>query len=283
MIDMSRLYFIDSENVGDSWISLLDTVAAEDEILVFYTGKSPHMNYKSVILLKQSTKKVSFIECCEGCNALDFQLCTDLGYRVREAADREFVIVTNDTGFDAVVNYWSQRKISVKRIQGKDCGKESVLPSATAEPLPKAAEAAPVPARKGNPEMDDRAKEILYVVGKENLQMLHESLQQLYGPKKGKAYYDAFKSGTTYQSFIAKHNRLSLEEKQRLYCSIVFELAEPSCVMPEDFPKFSTDTWKKKKNLNSFRASLQGKYGKEKSELYYSLIKAHVKILDNIK
>ncbi|MCR4903839.1 MAG: hypothetical protein K6A23_13340, partial [Butyrivibrio sp.] len=60
---MSKKYFIDSENVGDNWIFLLDTVADEDEILVFYTAKSPHMNYKNLITLKKSPKEVTFIEC----------------------------------------------------------------------------------------------------------------------------------------------------------------------------------------------------------------------------
>ncbi len=100
---MNKIYFIDSENVGDSWISLLNTIAKEDEILVFYTAKSPHMNYKNLVLLKQSPREVTFIECCEGNNALDFQLSTELGYRVSDLDDTEFIIVSNDTGFDAVV------------------------------------------------------------------------------------------------------------------------------------------------------------------------------------
>ncbi|MCQ2558862.1 MAG: PIN domain-containing protein, partial [Oscillospiraceae bacterium] len=73
---LKKYYLIDSENVGDSWISLLLSAAPEDEILVFYTLKSPHMSYKNLILLKQSPREVCFIECCEGANALDFQLCT---------------------------------------------------------------------------------------------------------------------------------------------------------------------------------------------------------------
>ena len=71
---MSKKYFIDSENVGDNWIFLLDTVAEEDEILVFYTAKSPHMNYKNLITLKKSPKDVTFIECCEGLSLAVFML-----------------------------------------------------------------------------------------------------------------------------------------------------------------------------------------------------------------
>ena len=63
---------------------------------------------------------------------------------------------------------------------------------------------------------------------------------------------------------------------------IVFTQSGTNLSMPKDFPKFVTDTWKNKKNLNSFRASLQSKYGKVNSEKYYTLIKAHIKILDKI-
>ena len=67
---MSKIYFIDSENVSNNWVSLLKTAAPDDELLVFYTSKSPNMNYKNLILLKQSSKEVTFIEYFEGHNAL---------------------------------------------------------------------------------------------------------------------------------------------------------------------------------------------------------------------
>ena len=369
---MCKIYFIDSENVGDNWISLLNTIAPEDELLVFFTAKSPHMNYKYLILLKQSPKEVTFIECCEGNNALDFQLCTELGYRVNEMPDNEFIIVSNDTGFDAVVKYWNHRNIPVKRIQGKACAAQHpsvpmpkpVMSSASGNVQTSGTAAVPAVAvstnaacdttaasttalvcdttaasttapasdtaavstnaqtsgnaavstnaqtsgnavfsktapvsgnapvlatetesvtKQSSNVIDVRAKEILYIMGKENLQVLHEALQQLFGHKKGQTYYNAFKADTSYSNYISKHEKLNPAEKQNSYCSIVFELSDTDLTMPEDFSKFVTDTWKNKKNLNSFRASLQSRYGKEKSDKYSSLIKAHVKILDKIK
>ncbi len=118
---MSKKYFIDSENVGDSWIDLLDTASEEDEILVFYTEKSPNMKYNNLIKLKQAPRDVTFMECCAGSNALDFQLSTELGYQVHDIGDTEFIIVSNDTGYDAVVTYWRERRIRIKRILGKTC------------------------------------------------------------------------------------------------------------------------------------------------------------------
>ena len=44
-------YLVDSENVNDVWIRLVTNMEPQDEILVFYTEKSPHMSYEKVIEL----------------------------------------------------------------------------------------------------------------------------------------------------------------------------------------------------------------------------------------
>ncbi len=295
-MDMNKTYLIDSENVGDCWIQLLGTVAPEDDILVFYTQKSPHMSYKNVILLKESAREPSFIECCEGNNALDFQLCTELGFRICEDAARDYIIVSNDNGFEAMVKYWRQRKVSVRRIQGKACAFETEpirteSESASEEPQPPVASPepaepamnAPEAAKPLTPVIPDLAKEILYIVGKSSLQDLHEALQQLYETKEAQSIYNAFKSDASYNSFLARHEKMSLTEKQQAYCAIVFSVSAPDEPVPEDFPEFITAAWKKKKNLNSFRSLLQQKYGKEKSDRYYSLFKGHIKIIDKLK
>ncbi len=306
---MSKTYFIDSENVGDNWIALLSVVSKEeDELLVFYTAKSPHMNYKNVILLKQSDIEVTFIECCEGNNALDFQLCTELGFRIPTLNnDGEFIIVSNDTGFDAVVRYWRKREKSVKRIPGKACASLSrcIPPS-----VPENTALTPVDntiskdsniclsessnsylldkineADKIQEEItiDDNAKEILFLIGRNNLQQLHEALKQLYGPQKGKFIYDSFKTDTSYDTFSEQHKSMDLLEKWQSYCTIVFSSATPAEKSPKDFSKFLIQSWTQKQNLNSLKASLQQKYGKEKGQRYYSLFKVHIKILANIK
>ena len=113
-------YLIDSENVGDFWIPLLDLPAETAELIVFYTKNSPHMSYESLIKLKESDRHVTFIKCYEGTNALDFQLCSELGYLIASHEEDDFIIVTNDTGYDAAVKYWRRKEYSVKRIAGKD-------------------------------------------------------------------------------------------------------------------------------------------------------------------
>ena len=62
-------YLVDSENVNDNWLMLLDMAGENDEIIIFYTKNSPHMAYSSVIKLLQENRTIQFKECFEGQNA----------------------------------------------------------------------------------------------------------------------------------------------------------------------------------------------------------------------
>lgn len=107
---MEKIYYIDSENVGDSWIELLDELTQLDSrLIVFYTKHSPRMTYQQTIQLMNSANKPEFIECHEGSNALDFQLVSYLGYELCADRTKEMIIVSKDTGFDAVVHFWQER------------------------------------------------------------------------------------------------------------------------------------------------------------------------------
>ena len=119
---MKRTFLIDSENINDIWVELLHCLEEKDEILVFYTDKSAHMGYDRIIrLMEQKKGSVRWIRCFEGQNALDFQLVTELGSRISQEPKREYTIVSNDTGYDAVVRYWQQKECRVQRMKGVEC------------------------------------------------------------------------------------------------------------------------------------------------------------------
>lgn len=119
---MKRSYLIDSENINEIWVELLEALEEKDDILVFYTDKSAHMGYDRIIrLMEQKKGTLKWIKCFGGQNALDFQLVTELGYRISQEPKKEYVIVSNDTGYDVVVRYWEQRDCKVRRIRGTEC------------------------------------------------------------------------------------------------------------------------------------------------------------------
>ena len=118
-----RHYLVDSENVNDNWLMLLEFTEMTDDIIVFYTDKSPHMSYTSLVRIVEQTHQIQFKKCYTGPNGLDFQLVSYLGYLMcdNQDSDDEFIIMSNDNGFDCVVKFWNNRNITVKRLDVAHC------------------------------------------------------------------------------------------------------------------------------------------------------------------
>ena len=253
---MKKIYFVDSENVGDVWVQLLSVSEPEDKVYVFYTAKSPYMNYESVRRLKEVEKEPVFIKCFEGTNALDFQLVTQLGYLLCQEKDSSYCIVSNDTGYDAVVRYWGERGYDVTRMTAKECsekkekGEEQELKADTAGEIVTA---------------------LFSCISRENLQNLHNVLVLFLGPKQGKQVYQKIKGDKQAAAYWEEHTVSSTEERFDIYCHLVFKHSELAGEEPKDFASFLLKAKEKRKNLNSLRAAMQGHYGKEKGMKYYEL------------
>lgn len=107
------VYFIDTENVGNMW-GISPT--SGDLVLVFFSKAFPSIAGRNLSLIRKANASVECFECVQGTNALDFQLSTELGYRIAKDPTAEYVIISNDTGYDAVVHFWLDRSIKVKRV-----------------------------------------------------------------------------------------------------------------------------------------------------------------------
>lgn len=137
MVIIIRHFLVDSENVNDNWLMLFDMADEDDEIIVFYTKKSPHMSYMSVIRLMENNKiNIRFEESYEGTNALDFQLVSYMGYLMgcagsfsenkcdaasAESCADEYIIMSNDTGYDPAVRFWKDKGYAVRRFNVNFC------------------------------------------------------------------------------------------------------------------------------------------------------------------
>ena len=118
---MARIYLVDSENIGASWSQLLPSMSKEDKMFVFYTEKSPYISYDNLLQVIAHCQIPVFIKCYEGKNALDFQLVSELGFTLCQEPKAEFIIVSDDYGYDAAIKYWKERKYNVHRIGKKNC------------------------------------------------------------------------------------------------------------------------------------------------------------------
>lgn len=137
MVIIIRHFLVDSENVNDNWLMLFDMADEDDEIIVFYTKKSPHMSYMSVIRLMENNKiNIRFEKSYEGTNALDFQLVSYMGYLMgcagsfsenkcdaasAESCADEYIIMSNDTGYDPAVRFWKDKGFAVRRFNVNFC------------------------------------------------------------------------------------------------------------------------------------------------------------------
>lgn len=135
MEQINTIYFIDSENINDVWVNLFDGLSDNDKVAVFYTDRSAHISCENVRKLMNVDKNIiSWISCYNmSSNALDFQLVTELGSMIAKKAAKEYVIVSNDTGFDSVVKYWSRECINIRRMKGNMCSIQTERTIDTAE------------------------------------------------------------------------------------------------------------------------------------------------------
>ena len=152
------VYLIDTENVRTVWTLLLDRMTENDKIYVFYTENSGNIKYEDLNGVISSGKNVELIQCHTGKNGLDFQLVSYLGYLIRNNENADYCIISDDSGYDAVIKFWEGRDVDVTRktafqISGKQAKpvKKSIFgvkPKAKAptpnktkpEPQPKPAE-----------------------------------------------------------------------------------------------------------------------------------------------
>ena len=116
----AKHYFIDSENVNDVWVAgIVQGLGLKDHIYIFYSENSTHMKSDSVrSLVELGSDRVTWIRCFIGTNALDFQLVTVLGAVASNGrSEDEYIIVSNDAGFDAVVQFWQEQGREVSRLK----------------------------------------------------------------------------------------------------------------------------------------------------------------------
>lgn len=112
----SKVYLIDTENVKSEWKCVLDKLEKKDKLLLFYTENSPNVSFADFSNLVNYPFKYEMLPCFLGKNGLDFQLVTYLGYLLRKSPLKEYVILSNDTGFDAVVYFWTGKGKKVSRL-----------------------------------------------------------------------------------------------------------------------------------------------------------------------
>lgn len=128
------VYLIDYENVHYAGLSGIEELRPSDEVVLFYGNSASTIPMELHIGIANSGAKVQYIRISKTAkNYLDFQLSSMAGYLVGTTRQEDFIIVSNDTGFESVLDLWNGqtfagRKISFSRrdqITLKKAGKKS--------------------------------------------------------------------------------------------------------------------------------------------------------------
>lgn len=301
---MNKIYLIDSENVNDAWVDLLPVLECGERIIVFYTDKSPHMCYQNVIALLQNEREIQFIKCFEGNNALDFQLVSELGYMLRDMAECEYIIVSNDTGFDAIVKYWKKRGQKVSRIKGKECHiiaakcnagdmSEAVIDTVQEketyeevdEPeIPDGTEALMEILERNdseNPAEDASCvMNILKVISLRKMALFHNALTCMFEQKLGDEMYSYIKEHRDFYMTCRGTYISKKKERERYYISLILERnGLPSEAAP-DLHKLLYSV--PKKDLKSLNNAILKEYGRTQGAMYYAVLKKHLKVIGKL-
>ncbi len=120
------IYLIDTENVASEWIGkfyMLGMDSPDSKIIIAYTDKSSKLSYDQISFLLQSTRQdnIYFTKCRNGKpNALDFHIIGTVTKMLLENKDEEYVIVSNDTGFDEFISVISETGAKLSRLGCND-------------------------------------------------------------------------------------------------------------------------------------------------------------------
>lgn len=280
------IYLVDSENVNDVWIRLVTNMEPQDEILVFYTEKSPHMSYEKVIeLTRLSDRPIEWIKCVEGSNALDFQLVTELGARVAIDPEYAFVIVSNDNGFDAVVKYWTQREKDVCRMKSAECRqfvrKSNERPSECLE-TELLEEQSDTQVDEAVPSYMGDIEQLSQSIPMSKLTLFHDAFVCMYDQDTGDEIYYYMKAHKEELEHLSENYLPKRKARLKNYFYMALAHAGGDVADTDTVMEIYHHIDEPKKNLQKLNVEAVKRFGQERGTECYKVLKKHVKIMSKL-
>ena len=99
---------VDYENVhGCHGLKGADALNTKDTLIIFYSSSCEKIRYDAIQEIRESGCRFRVIKLKEaGKNALDFYIAAECG-RISEQGEKEIAIISNDKGFQAVIDFFS--------------------------------------------------------------------------------------------------------------------------------------------------------------------------------
>ena len=117
MIYIETYYLIDYENVHGNGLSGCQDLGKTDHIVIFFTQNARNIDMNDIS--KHGGAKLDMIEVPAGKQSADMHIGSYLGYLAGKSGKNcNVVIVSKDTDFDKVIEFWKERTgISASRTQ----------------------------------------------------------------------------------------------------------------------------------------------------------------------
>ena len=110
------IFLVDFENVNVTGIEGVKNLNADDKVFIFYSETIKTISFEKSIELVKSKAQIEFFAVKKiAKNYLDFQLATYLGYLIGNGEKGSVCIISKDTGFDSVVDFWKAKNINICR------------------------------------------------------------------------------------------------------------------------------------------------------------------------
>jgi hypothetical protein len=183
------IFLVDYENVNAPGLQGIDQLIQEDEVLLFYTEKAATLPIALHKKINASKAKTDYFEVGSGAkNSLDFQLASYLGYLVAKEPKGEYYIVSKDTGFRAVKEFWLKRDIKVDLAMNLLKHSTAIIETKLKELIPQYADDIPLVR-----ELMERYKTkqglnnaLIKEYGSEKTGILYKAIKPLLADKKGR-------------------------------------------------------------------------------------------------
>lgn len=108
---------IDFENVKSEAFKGAEQLLANDKLYLFYSEACPNMSVQSFNLIIQSGCEFKAIELVQkGHNFLDMYIASAIGELIGSGFHDDIAVISNDKGFQSVVDYWGNNKENQRRI-----------------------------------------------------------------------------------------------------------------------------------------------------------------------
>lgn len=111
------IYMIDYENVKTGGLNGISRLTEADKVIIFYSENANRMTFDLHRRLMACSAEIEYREVSVGGhNALDFQLVTYLGYLIAQNPGGQYLIISNDRGFEYVVNFWRKDGLFIRLL-----------------------------------------------------------------------------------------------------------------------------------------------------------------------